>query len=161
MLTDYVLAGALGGLIAFVFSIPAIVLEITEFGKVKNVPLLVDVKTIFGLKIRHKHEVFFIGLLLHLVFGFLFGFVYVLFAEQGWLFLIHPPYTVLSLIIFALVSWVVVGLVIYPLLGLGIFGLKEGPHVWLETITSHLILAFSLWLLVQYFQPFFFNTPLL
>src|SRR3989338_2163408 len=92
MLMDYVLGGSLGGLVAFVFSIPAILLEVTESGKVKNAPLLVDVKTIFGLKIRHKHEVFFIGLLLHLVFGFLFGFVYVLFAEQGWLFLISSLY---------------------------------------------------------------------
>jgi hypothetical protein len=157
MLTDYVLGGALGGLIAFVFAIPAILLEITDSGQVKNAPLLVDVKTIFGLKIRHKHEVFLIGLLLHLVFGFLFGFVYVLFVEQGWLFVTHAPYTVFSLIVFAFLSWIVVGAIIYPLLGLGLFGLKEGPRVWLETLTSHLILAFSLWILVQYFQPFFFN----
>ncbi|MBI2473018.1 hypothetical protein HYV70_00475 [Candidatus Uhrbacteria bacterium] len=157
MLTDYILGGSLGGLIAFVFAIPAIVLEMTESGKVKNAPLLVDVKTIFGLKIIHKHEVFFIGLLLHLVFGFLFGIVYVLFVEQGWLFVTHAPYTVFSLVVFAFLSWVVVGVIIYPLLGLGIFGLKEGPRVWLETLTSHLILAFSLWLLVRYFQPFFFN----
>ena len=76
MLINYVLGGSLGGLVAFMFAIPAILLEITESGKVKNVPLLVDVKTIFGLKIRHKQEVFFIGLLLHLIFGFLFGFVF-------------------------------------------------------------------------------------
>ncbi|HAU66259.1 MAG: hypothetical protein UT30_C0003G0018 [Candidatus Uhrbacteria bacterium GW2011_GWF2_39_13] len=160
MLINYVLGGSLGGLVAFMFAIPAILLEITESGKVKNVPLLVDVKTIFGLKIRHKQEVFFIGLLLHLIFGFLFGFVYVLFVEQGWLFITHAPYTIFSLIVFAFLSWVVVGVIIYPLLGLGMFGLKEGPRVWLETLTSHFILAFFLWLLVQYFQPFFFNPPL-
>ena len=144
-MTDYVLGGSLGGLMAFVFAIPALLLEMTESGKVKN---------------ASQHQVFFIGLLLHLVFGFLFGIVYVLFVEQGWLFVTHAPYTVLSLVVFALLSWIVVGFTMYPMLGLGIFGLKEGPRVWLETLTSHLILAFSLWLLVQYFQPFFFN-PLL
>ena len=77
-------------------------------------------------------------------------------VEQGWLFVTHAPYTLLSFVVFALLSWVVVGLVMYPLLGLGMFGLKEGRHVWSETIVSHLLLAGSLWLLVQYFQPTFF-----
>lgn len=154
---DYLLGGSLGGLVAFVLAVPAILLEIEEKGRVKEVPLLIDVKTIFGLKIRHKHEVFFIGLLLHLIVGFLFGFIYVLFVEKGWLFVTHAPYTLLSLFVYALISWIVAGLVVYPLLGFGWFGLKEGRHVWLETIASHLILGLSLWVLVQYFQPQFFN----
>lgn len=157
---DYLLAGALGGLVAFMFSLPAIVLEIVEKGRVKNAPLLIDVKTIFGLKIRHKHEVFFIGLLLHLVFGFLFGVVYVLFVEQGWLFVTNAPYTFYSLLVFAVLSWFVASVVIYPALGLGLFGRKEGKHVWVETIVSHIILGCSLWLLVQYFQPQFFHIGL-
>ena len=155
---DYLLGGALGGLIAFAFALPAIVLEIVEKGKVKRVPLLIDVKTIFGVKIRHKHEVFFIGLLLYLVIGFLFGLVYVLFVEQGWLFVTNAPYTLLSLIVYALLSWIVAGVVIYPLLQMGLFGLKEGKHVWIETLASHLILGLGLWILVQYYQPYFFNV---
>jgi len=157
---DYLLGGALGGLVAFFFALPAIVLEIAERGNVKNAPLLIDVKTIFGIKIKHKHEVFFIGLLLHLIFGFLFGIIYVLFVRQGWLFVTNAPYTIHSLLVFAVLSWIVAGFVVYPALGLGLFGLKEGKHVWLETIVSHLILGVSLWLLVQYYQPHFFNLPL-
>jgi uncharacterized membrane protein YagU involved in acid resistance len=157
---DYLLAGSLGGLVAFMFSLPAIVLEVVEKGRVKNVPLLIDVKTIFGIKIRHKHEVFFIGLLLHIIFGFLFGLVYVLFVEQGWLFVTNAPYTIYSLLVFAVLSWVVANVLIYPALGLGLFGKKEGKHVWVETIVSHLVLGFSLWLLVQYFQPAFFSVGL-
>lgn len=145
---------------AFVFSIPAILLEITERGPMKEAPLLIDVKTIFGFKIRHGHEVFLIGLLLHLVIGFLFGLIYVVFVEQGWLFVTHAPYAFLSLLVYAILSWIVAGILVYPLLGLGWFGLKEGPHVWLETITSHLILGVSIWLLVQYYQPVFFNSPM-
>jgi len=157
---DYLLGGALGGLIAFVLAIPAILLEIIEKGKVKEVPLLVDVRSIFGIKIRHKHEVFFIGLLLYIVMGFLFGVVYVLFVEQGWLFVTGAPYTLLSLFVYAVLSWLVVCVLIYPLLGFGVFGLKEGKYVWLETIASHLILGVCLWLLVQYYQPAFFYPPL-
>jgi hypothetical protein len=155
---NYILGGSLGGLVAFVFAIPAIVLEIIERGKVKEVPLLIDVKTIFGLKIRNKCEVFFIGLFLYVIVGFLFGLVYVLFVERGWLFVTHSPYTFLSFVVYSLLSWIVAGFIIYPILGMGVFGLKEGRHVWLETIVSHLILGAGLWLLVQYYQPVFFEV---
>ena len=155
---DYFLGGSLGGLVAFTFAIPAIVLELSQKGPMPEAPLIIDVKTIFGLKIRHKHEVFLIGLLLHLVIGFLFGLIYVIFVERGWLFVTHAPYTFLSLLVYAVLSWIVANLVVYPLLGLGAFGLKEGRHVWMETIVSHLILGASLWLLVQYYQPVFFGT---
>lgn len=155
---NYLLGGSLGGLVAFAFAIPAIVLEITQQGKVNDAPLLIDVKTIFGMKITHKHEVFLIGLLLHIVIGFLFGLIYVIFVEQGWLFVTHAPYTFFSLLVYAFLSWIVANLVVYPALGLGAFGLKEGRHVWVETLVSHVILGVSLWLLVQYYQPVFFGT---
>ena len=145
---------------AFAFSIPAIVLEIAQRGQVKDSPLLIDVKSIFGLKIRHKHEVFLIGLLVHLVIGFLFGLIYVVFVEQGWLFVTHAPYTFLSLFVYAVLSWIVANILIYPALGFGWFGLKEGSHVWMETLVSHLILGVSLWILIQYFQPVFFAPPI-
>jgi hypothetical protein len=154
---DYLLGGALGGLVAFFFSLPAIVLEIVERGKVKRAPLLIDVKTIFGIKINHKHEVFLIGLLLYLIVGCLFGVVYVLFVTQGWLFVTGAPYTIYSLLVYAVLSWLVVGFVLYPLLGMGMFGLKEGKYVWVEMLVSHLLLGVSLWLLVQYYQPQFFG----
>lgn len=143
---------------AFAFAIPAILLEITQKGPMPEAPLVIDVKTIFGFKIRHKHEVFLIGLLLHVVIGFLFGLIYVVFVERGWLFVTHAPYTFLSLLVFAFLSWIVANLVVYPVLGLGAFGLKEGRHVWMETFVSHLILGVSLWFLVQYYQPVFFSS---
>lgn len=157
---DYLLGGSLAALVAFAFSLPAIVLEITERGRVKNIPLLVDVKTIFGVKIKHKHEVFLIGLLIHIVFGFLFGLVYVLFVQNGWLFITGSPYAIHSLLVFAILSWAVAGMLIYPILGMGLFGVKEGEHVWIETIFSHLILGLGLWLLVQFYQPYFFSVAM-
>lgn len=157
---DYYLGGALGGLIAFVFSIPAIVLEVIERGQVKNAPLVVDVKTIFGYKLNKK-EAFLVGLLIYILIGILFGATYVLFVTQGWLFITHSPYTLLSLAVYSFLSWIVAGVIIYPILGMGLFGKKEGHHVWLETLVSHFLLGVCLWLLIQYYQPQFFYSLIL
>lgn len=155
---DYVLGGSLGGLIAFAFAIPAILLEIKQKGETVDAPLIVDARRIFGRRLKRR-EAFLVGLLIHVVFGFLFGAIYVLFVLRGWLFVTHAPYTFLSLIVYAVLSWIVAGAIIYPLLGMGWFARREGKHVWSETITSHLLLGVILWLLVQYFQPQFFVLP--
>ena len=157
MSIDYFLAGSLGALIAFFFAIPAIVLEWKQKGESIDAPLVVDARKIFGRKLKHQ-EAFLVGLLIHILFGFLFGFIYILFVRRGWLFVTHAPYTFLSLLVYAILSWMVAGFVIYPLLGMGFFARREGRQVWIETIVSHLILGSVLWLLVQYFQPFFFAT---
>ncbi len=157
---DYLLAGSLGGLVALMFSIPAVLLEFIEHRSshkhVSDSPLIVDVKTIFGIKLK-KESIFLVGLLLHVLFGFAFGVVYVLFVKMDWLFVTHSPYTFLSLLVFAVLSWLVAGFVLYPLLGMRLFGIKEGRYVWAETITSHLILGVTLWILIQYYQPQFFT----
>ena len=153
---DYLLSGALGGLVAFVFSIPAIILEVIEKGHVKNSPLVVDVKTIFGYKLN-KREAFLVGLLIYILTGILFGVTYILFVAKGWLFITHSPYTFLSLVTYSFLSWVVAGVIVYPVLRMGLFGKKEGHHVWLETVVSHFLLGVCLWLLIQYYQPQFFN----
>jgi hypothetical protein len=156
---DYILGGSLGAIVAFIFAIPAIVLEIKQKGEATDAPLIVDARKIFGRRLK-KQEAFLVGLLIHIIFGFLFGLIYVLFVLQGWLFVTHAPYTFLSLIVYALLSWIVAGVVIYPALGMGLFARREGKHVWIETLTSHLILGICLWLLVQYYQPQFFIIPI-
>lgn len=150
---DYFLAGSLGGLIAFVFSIPALVLELIEKGKAKDAPLLVEVRIIFGLKIRHVHEVFFIGLLLHILIGFFFGFLYVYAIAHG--FLYPPPYSLFSLLLYSAASWIFTNLAVYPGLGMGMFARREGPFIWLETLAAHLTLGTGFWFLAQYYQPWF------
>ena len=44
---SYLLGGSIGALLAFVFAIPAIVNEITQRGKEKDAPLLVEVKVLW------------------------------------------------------------------------------------------------------------------
>lgn len=153
---DYLLGGSLGALIACVFAIPAIILETKKHPVSQDAPMIVDAKQIFGRRLKHR-EAFLVGLLIYVLIGFLFGLIYVVFVEQGWLFITHAPYKLLSLFVYAILSWVVAGFVIYPALGMGLFARKEGTHVWLETIASHLLLGFCLWLLVQYYQPQFFQ----
>ncbi len=153
---DYLLGGALGGLIAFLFSVPAIILELIEKGDVKNAPLVIDVKTIFGYKLNNR-EAFLAGLLIYILVGIAFGVVYILFVNKEWLFVTNTPYSFLSLVVYSFLSWVVAGLVVYPALQMGLFGKKEGQHIWLETLVSHFILGLGLWVLIQYYQPQFFN----
>lgn len=152
---DYLLGAAIGGLTAFAFSLPAITLELIDRGKLKDAPLLVDVKTMWGRALE-KHEVFLVALLIHLVIGSLYGLIYVLFVKQGWLVFTNDPYSILSLVIYSLGAWIVTGTLVFPALGLGLFGRKEGRRVWLEMLASHYLLGFGLWLVVRYYQPFFF-----
>ena len=140
---------------AFAFSLPAILAELVERGRVGNLPLIVDIKTIFGRKL-HKDEVFWVAILFHTIIGALFGLIYVLFVKQHWLVFTNDPYSILSLVIYAGCSWIVAGVVVYPALGLGWFGRKEGKRVWMEMLATHFVLGLGLWLLVQYYQPFFF-----
>lgn len=158
-MNDYLLGGSIGGLAAFLFAIPAIILEFTEGGRVKNIPLLVDVKTLWGRKLSATGT-FLAGLLLHVVMGFLFGLIYPVFVVKSWLVFTNAPYTLLSLVIYAVGAWIVAGAGLFPLLGFGWFGRKQGKRVWLELLASMLLIGLTMWFVVQYYQPFFFNPPL-
>ncbi len=152
---DYFLGAALGGLIAFGYSIPAIVFELIERGKISMAPPVITVKTIFGYVIK-KQEAFWAGLLLHIVIGTLFGSVYILFVERGWLFITHHPYKFDSFVAYGFLSWIFVNITIYPLLRMGFFGRREGNHIWMETLVSHMLIAVTMAGLVHWFQPFYF-----
>jgi len=152
---DYVLGGALGSLLSFVFAIPAIFLETKKHSASHDAPMVVELHRVFGRTLKHR-EAFLIGLLIHVITGFLFGFVYVLFVKHEWLFITHEPYTPFSLFFYTISSWLFIGMILYPALGMGFFARKEGSHVWLETIVSQLILGLCFWFSVQFYQPSFF-----
>jgi hypothetical protein len=152
---DYLLSTSIGCLIAFILSVPAILLEIVERWNVPNVPLLVETKFIWGRKLD-KHETFLVALLVHLAIGASFGLSYVLFVKNGWLFVTNSPYSFLSLLVFATGCWIVSGLTIFPALGMGMFGRRAGKRVWLELLSSHVLIGFGLWLAVQWYQPVWF-----
>lgn len=148
------LGAAIGGMVGFVLALPAIISE--SMRRVKNLPVLVDIKEILGRKLTHE-ELFVTSLLLHLVISTLAGGIYVLFAEQGWLFITHASYALHSILIFSLFAWAVTGGMIFPALKLGFFGRREGPHVWFELLVLHQLIGFGLWVGFSFYAPFFFG----
>ncbi len=150
---DYILAITLGVLVGFVVAMPAIILEVSN--RVKNMPLLIDVHIWHGYKLKNG-EVFAVGLLLHLIMSALYGLIYVLFVERNWLIMTHAPFSILSMVIVAGLFWLFLSLIIFPLIGFGIFGVKEGKTVWFETLISLAVESAFLWMLIQYYQPYYF-----
>ncbi|MBU4314853.1 hypothetical protein KJ673_00405 [Patescibacteria group bacterium] len=152
---DYILATTLGTLVGFFIAMPAIILEASR--RVKNMPLLIDVHVWRGYKLK-EGEVFGVGLLLHLIISALYGFVYVLFVERDWLVVTHAPFSIISMIIVAGLFWLFLNLIVFPLIGFGWVGWKEGRTVWFETLISMAMESAFLWMLIQYYQPWYFYS---
>lgn len=154
---DYLLGASLGGLIAFVVALPAIFIELADRKHKINLPLLVDVKEIWGHKITQP-VLFWLALLNHLIMGVVFGLLYPVFVIKEWLYITGEPYTMLSILVYALHFWVVVMLVVFPVLGFGWFGKREGRLVWLEVLLTLLIIGVIMQLLIDWYRPFFFSV---
>jgi len=154
-MNDIILGASIGGLAAFAISIPAIVAEIFRRGKVKNLPLVVDVKSFFDLKMSQL-AAFAFGVFLQILMGMFLGAVYPAVADKGWLDFIGRPYQPLNLFVYTLVVWLVFNFIFFPLFGFGWLGLKEGKTVWLEVLVSLLMIGFLFWLSLPLFQPVYF-----
>ncbi|MBI2484543.1 hypothetical protein HYW18_00045 [Candidatus Uhrbacteria bacterium] len=156
ILNDYTLGAALGLLVGFVLAVPAIVVEWREKKEQHPLPILVDIKPKWGRSLTYR-ELFLVALLLHFVLATLFGLIYVIFVEQGWLFVTHAPYTLLSLVIYAVGAWLVVGILIFPAVGFGLFGRREGPAVWAEIFVTQLLIGLGMWGIIQWLTPAYFS----
>ena len=128
--------------------ITAVPAFLSELGKKapRNIPLLIDVKTFWGHKLT-RGEVFWFGLSIHLLMAALFGALYELIAVKSF---VHP-YELDNLAVYASLFWVFVGGVIFPVVGLGLFGKKEGKWVWFELLVVHHLFALFVWLQVFLF----------
>lgn len=91
---------------------------------------------IAGMKARTSR------LILHLIIGFISGGIFGYMVAENFLF----EANILSVITFSLVPWFVMMLVMLPMMGKGIFGVKLGPtpRVGVITLILHLIYGFSL-----------------
>lgn len=150
-----ILGASLGLLAAFLLALPAILLETTKHKGTEDLPLLIDVRLWRGATLTHR-EVFAVGLLIHLVIGMLYGLLYVLFAEGDWLFVSDSPYTLGSMLLFALAAWLVLSLIVFPLIGFGFFGKTVGWRVAGETLFSLLAEGVLVWIMINGYQPGFF-----
>jgi len=131
-------------MVGFVLSIPATIAEIRH--RTDNLPLLVDIHKWFGRKFT-PGEVFAIGLLTHLLIATLFGGLYVFLQGYSFTAQIFVDYQIASLLSYSIAFWVFVGVILFPILGLGFFGRREGRFVWLELLITHILLGVGFWLL--------------
>jgi hypothetical protein len=103
----------------------------------------------FGKSISRR-EAHFIGVLLHLVLSIAFGFVFALGVELGYI----PGYEYVPILIYSFALALITGLVIMPLEGYGIFGLKHDAWFMVDAVLTnflwgHLFLVLMrLWLVV-------------
>lgn len=126
-------------------AVPGFVSELSKKGP-KNIPLLVDVKTFWGHKLT-RGEAFWFGLFIHLLMAALFGALYELIVVNAFV----RPYRLDNLMVYASCFYLFVGGVIFPIVGQGLFGRKEGKTVWYELLIVHHLFAFFVWLGVYLF----------
>lgn len=154
-MSDIILGASIGGLAAFLISSPAIVIEAIRRGRVMNLPLVVEVKSFFALRLSPL-AAFVFGVLLHILMGIVFGAVYPALADAGWMNFAGFPYEPLTLLVYTVFVWLIFNLILFPLFGFGWLGLKEGKTAWLEVLISLLLIALLFWLAVPFFQPVYF-----
>lgn len=118
-----------GFVIGLVLAVPAFVTETLHHGR--NLPILMDVKTFWGARLS-ADAVLWWSVAVHLLMSTLFGGVYALLVNR----LPGLPWSPASLAFYALGYYVVVGGVLLPMIGLGMFGRREGGVVWLELLLA-------------------------
>lgn len=118
-----------GFVIGLVLAMPAFVTETIHHGR--NLPILMDVKTFWGARLS-PDAVLWWSVTVHLLMSTLFGGVYAVLATR----LPGLPWSPSSLAFYALGYYVVLGGVLLPLTGLGMFGRREGGSVWVELLLA-------------------------
>lgn len=137
--------GAVAGLIV---ALPAIWSEIFRRGK--NLPILVDVHACWGGKC-HDGEVFTLSFFTHMMTAIGFGGFYMVFYLLGWGIY---DFNLGTLLVYTIFFWLVISLVIFPLVGIGWFGKREGRWVWAESLMGYVLIAVVFWGILQLFPVF-------
>lgn len=88
----------------------------------------------FGKDVSRR-EAHFIGILIHLLVTSLFGFGFALLVESG----IFPGYQYLSMLIWAVMLCLVIGLVVMPLEGHGLFGRKHDAWFMVDSLLTNFL----------------------
>lgn len=154
-MSDIILTASIGGLAAFMVSVPAIITEIVRHGKSKNLPLVVEVRSFFDSRLSHT-AAFAAGVYLHILTGVIFGAVYPAAAGLSLFGFAGAAFGLPSLLFYGLAVWFVFVFVLFPLFGFGLFGRKEGKTVWLEVLVSLFLIAILFWLAMPVFRPMYF-----
>lgn len=133
-----------GLVIGVLFSVPAVLYDLL-FHKHRNLPLLVDVRSVWGRAVPGR-DVFPASVVLHLFFATAFGGVYAALVTYG----IVPSYAFRHVLLYALAFFFFSGAILLPVVGLGLFGRKEGSWVWVELLLTHGLYAGGFWYAATY-----------
>jgi len=154
MTLEILLGAGLGVLIGFLLTIPAIYYEKTR--RRKDLPLLMDIHHWWGKKMTDG-EIFVLAMLVHMLQSIIFGGLYPYLVHSGVISMIpFDPYGLPSLVIYAVVYSLIIGLIVFPAIGFGIMARKEPGNTWEEFALAMILLTVLYWLSVQWFQPLFF-----
>lgn len=154
-ISDIILGGGIGVLIALVLALPALLSELSRKSHTSGSHIaLPDVNSFMGRKLKDR-ETLALGLLIQLLAGLAYGLVFPLTVSLR-LWEQIQPYTVLSHAIYAFIGWLFLGCVIFPALGFGIMGYKEDAWMWFEVLVTTTLMGVMFAVVVNWFQPFWF-----
>jgi len=134
------LAGGIGGMVMAMLIHLAPLVAVHK----KHLPDI-DSHYLLGRRFSAR-ETHLLGILLQLAFSSLFGGVYVMLVDHH---IIFNNFHYLSILLFGVLVWLLKGVILSPLLGIGFFGAKEGKYVWFEMFLIHQIYAIIFWLAIH------------
>jgi len=135
-----------GLVIGIVLSTPAFVAELLHHRS--DLPLLVDVKSVWGKEVPST-DVLTWSMVLYLALAMAFGGLYPGLVTIG----LVDSFDFVSIAVYTVVFYLVVGLLASPALGLGPFGRREGALVWLELLISHVFFGIGFWYAANFVVP--------
>lgn len=103
-----------------------------------------DIPKLFGKPISLR-EAYLVGLFAHLSLSAFFGLAFAVLVELGWL----PGYQYVPMLLFVIGLTLVIGLIIMPLEGEGIFGRKRDAWFIIDALLTNLFWGHLFLLLVR------------
>ena len=131
---EMLLNGLLSGLIATVVMTVFMMIGKATGMAPMDLLLMMGRKILGSEAVEKKTRMF--GMLQHLIVGTVWGIVYIAAVGNQ---LYFTELSIRSGLLFALIPWLIMMLVMMPMMGVGVFGLKKSPRVLVLTLLLHLI----------------------
>jgi uncharacterized membrane protein (DUF2068 family) len=103
---------------------------------------------VLGRAVTHR-EAHILGMFIHVVLSFCFGVLFAYFVASG----VVQGYTLIPLLLYAALMTVVMGGVVMPLEGHGVFGRKEDAWFPIDLMITNLLWVFLYWCIIRLWLP--------